>query len=57
MNHFTGKVVIVKGAAQGIGLAICQSFVAEGASVVMCDIDLETCNNESHKLCSSGDVA
>ena len=33
------RVAIVTGAAQGIGLAICESFVAEGARVAMIDID------------------
>jgi 3-oxoacyl-[acyl-carrier protein] reductase len=33
------KVCIITGAAQGIGLATAQRFAAEGASVVLCDID------------------
>jgi 3-oxoacyl-[acyl-carrier protein] reductase len=33
------KVCIITGAAQGIGLATAQRFAAEGAAVVLCDID------------------
>lgn len=33
------KCAIVTGAAQGIGLAIAQRFVKEGASVLLCDIN------------------
>ena len=38
MNRFTGRVVIVTGAAGGIGLAACERFASEGASVVAVDL-------------------
>ena len=38
MNRFTGRVVIVTGAAGGIGLAACERFATEGASVVAVDL-------------------
>lgn len=34
-----GKVAVVTGAAQGIGLAVARRYVAEGATVVLSDID------------------
>ena len=56
MDRLKDKVAVVTGAAKGIGLAICQSFAAEGASVVMSDIDLKTCEEEAHKLELNGGV-
>ena len=34
-----GKVAIVTGGARGIGLAIVKRYVAEGAKVVIADVD------------------
>jgi 3-oxoacyl-[acyl-carrier protein] reductase len=36
--RFSNKVAIVTGAAQGIGLATAKRFSAEGATVVLCDV-------------------
>lgn len=41
---FTGKTVVVTGAAQGIGLEISRHFRANGADVVMFDFDEQTLN-------------
>jgi len=38
-NRFHDKVAIVTGAARGIGLACAKRFLAEGAKVVLADID------------------
>lgn len=35
---FESKVVVITGAAGGIGSAMAESFIADGASVIMCDL-------------------
>ncbi len=39
MERLTGKRVLITGAAQGIGLAIAEAFVREGAGVFLIDTD------------------
>src|SRR5262245_21992489 len=41
MPMLEGKVAIVTGAARGIGLAVATRFVAEGAAVVIADVEAE----------------
>ena len=42
MSLLTGQTAVVTGCAQGLGFAIAQRFVAEGARVVLGDLNLET---------------
>ncbi|HYU20652.1 MAG TPA: SDR family oxidoreductase [Chloroflexota bacterium] len=39
-TDFTGKVVIVTGAGQGIGRALARAFAQEGASIVAADVNV-----------------
>ena len=49
-----GKRALVTGGASGIGRAIIERFVAEGAAVAVCDIDKEACCNFVEQLKASG---
>lgn len=40
-NRLAGKTALVTGAGSGIGLAVAQRFIAEGASVYFADINIE----------------
>ena len=46
----SGKVAIVTGAARGIGLSIARRYAAEGASVVVADIDLAGAQAAASKI-------
>ncbi len=50
------KVAVVTGASNGIGLAICERYLAEGVKLVMSDIDTEKGAAEAERLSSAGDV-
>ena len=54
MCRLAGKVAIVTGAAQGIGLGIARVFVAEGAAVVLADIQDDEGHAAAAALSSAG---
>ena len=50
MSLLSGKTAVVTGGAQGLGLAIAQRFVDEGARVVLGDVNLEATQEAAAKL-------
>jgi 3-oxoacyl-[acyl-carrier protein] reductase len=50
MTLLTGRTAVITGAAQGIGFAIAELFAAEGAHVVIGDIDGEAAARAADKL-------
>ena len=52
--RFKDKTVIVTGAAGGIGVAICQRFAAEGALVVVTDVNAEGAEATAAALRATG---
>jgi 3-oxoacyl-[acyl-carrier protein] reductase len=56
VSLLTGQTAVVTGGAQGLGLAIAERFVAEGARVVLGDLDLASTESAVERL-GGGDVA
>jgi len=50
MGRFTGKTVIVTGAAMGIGVGIARVFAQEGASVTLADIDVDNGRKSAREI-------
>ena len=56
-DRLNGKRAVVTGAAQGIGRGIAEAFVAEGAEVLLVDIDAERLTATARELGLEGLVA
>lgn len=50
MSLLEGRTAIITGAAQGLGFAIAEAFVAEGANVVLADVNEEAATAAAQKL-------
>jgi NAD(P)-dependent dehydrogenase (short-subunit alcohol dehydrogenase family) len=54
MARLENKVAIVTGAAHGIGASVAELFAAEGAWVLVADIDLDSGEALAAKICAAG---
>jgi NAD(P)-dependent dehydrogenase (short-subunit alcohol dehydrogenase family) len=57
MGRFEGKVAVVTGAARGIGEAYAAALAAEGAAVVVADVDTEGGEAVAAKIAGDGGTA
>ena len=53
-NEFKDKIIVVTGAASGIGAAICDRFAREGARIILLDMDETGVEAAAENLRSSG---
>ena len=54
MNKLGGEVALITGGAQGIGKSIAEIFLGEGASVALCDINLDGAQATARILSQGG---
>ena len=50
-GRLAGKVVMITGAAQGFGLGIAQELIAQGAALVLADLNLDGAAHNAQAMC------
>src|SRR5690242_16883683 len=53
LNRFSGQIALVTGAGHGIGRAVAERFAAEGARVVVNDVDQRRANDVAQSIPAS----
>lgn len=56
-ERLAGKCALITGAAQGMGAAIAEYWAAQGASVGLCDVNLDGCEEVASRICAAGGKA
>jgi NAD(P)-dependent dehydrogenase (short-subunit alcohol dehydrogenase family) len=54
--RFEGRTVVITGGAIGFGRAFARALVAEGATVVVADIDVDMAEHTAAELVSAGSL-
>ncbi len=57
MSRLTGKRAVITGAGRGLGLAVAELFVGEGAAVVLADLDEGAVTAAANRLDADGGTA
>jgi NAD(P)-dependent dehydrogenase (short-subunit alcohol dehydrogenase family) len=53
-GRLAGKVVVITGAANGIGRTMAQAFSAEGARIAIADVDVDRARDAAREITASG---
>ena len=57
MSRLAGKRAVITGAGRGLGLAVAELFVSEGAAVVLADLDDGTVTTAANRIEAAGGTA